>query len=311
MTAKILMRQSFSRTTNYVFKDGRSEVIGSRGVMATDPQSAAASFNIQTKMRPDVKRPVGHICVAFHPDDTPKLTNDLMVELCEAYMKGMGIQVTQYLAVRHYDTKHPHFHLVFNRIDDNGKVISDKMWFRRNEKVCKEIKKKYGLTFSPGKQSVNIERLRTNDKKRYQMYMDVKNALDTAETFTQFQALLWKSGIFIDIKKSSEKNEVQGITFMRNGYSIKGSKLDRNLSLFKILDHYKTLKKTKGSTVSEKRIVQLDTDTTRTGAVQKHESHAETQVRELASGLFEGNLGKSQEQDMKDTPKKKQGIRRR
>lgn len=45
MTAKILMRQSFSRTTNYVFKDGRAEVIASRGILVTDPLAAASSFN--------------------------------------------------------------------------------------------------------------------------------------------------------------------------------------------------------------------------------------------------------------------------
>ena len=123
MTAKILMRQSFSRTTNYVIKDGRSEVIDSRGILATDPLTAASSFNVQAMLHPGVKRPVGHICISFHPDDTSKLTNDLMVELCEAWMKGMGISDTQYLLVRHYDTKHPHMHLVFNRINDYGELI--------------------------------------------------------------------------------------------------------------------------------------------------------------------------------------------
>ena len=116
MTAKILMRQSFSRTTNYVFKDGRSEVIDSRGILATDPLTAASSFNVQAMLHPGVKLPVGHIGISFHPDDTSKLTNDLMVELCEAWMKGMGISDTQYLLVRHYDTKHPHMQLVFNRM---------------------------------------------------------------------------------------------------------------------------------------------------------------------------------------------------
>jgi transketolase C-terminal domain/subunit len=87
MTAKILTRQSFSRATNYVFKDGRSVVIDSKGIMAADPLSAAASFKVQAMLRPEIKSPVGHICISFHPNDTERMTNDLMVELCEAYMK--------------------------------------------------------------------------------------------------------------------------------------------------------------------------------------------------------------------------------
>ena len=141
---------------------------------------------VQAMLHPGVKWPVGHICISFHPDDAPMLTNDLMVELCEAWMKGMGISDTQYLLVRHYDTKHPHMHLVFNRINDYGELISDKMWYVRNERVCKEIKRRYGLTFSPGKQNVNLDRLRTSDRRRYQMYLDVKSALGEAKSFAEF-----------------------------------------------------------------------------------------------------------------------------
>lgn len=299
MTAKILMRQSFSRTTNYVFKDGRSEVIASRGIMDTDPLSAASSFNIQTMLHPGVRRPVGHICISFHPDDAPMLTNDLMVELCEAWMKGMGIADTQYLLVRHYDTKHPHMHLVFNRIDDYGKLISDKMWYVRNERVCKEIKLRYGLTFSSGKQSVNLDRLRTSDRRRYQMYIDVKSALGAARSFTEFQVLLMKIGITVSIKKSSKAAQAQGIIFTRDDYSVKGSKLDRSLGFGKIAKHFEKIRQ-----AEQREAQRLYVPT------PEQESRSESKVRDLAAGLFEGNLGKSHEQDIKDPPKKRKGLRR-
>ena len=299
MTAKILMRQSFSRTTNYVFKDGRSEVIASRGILETDHLSAASSFNIQAMLHPGVKWPVGHICISFHPDDTSKLTNDLMVELCEAWMKGMGISDTQYLLVRHYDTKHPHMHLVFNRINDYGELISDKIGYVRNERVCKEIKHRYDLTFSPGKQSVNLDRLRTSDKRRYQMCLDVKSALAAARSFAEFQALLTKGGITVSIKKSSVANQAQGVIFICSDYSIKGSRLDRSLGLGRIMKHFKEIRQ------AEMREAQrLHT------AIQEQESRPESEVRDVAAGLFEGNLGKSHEQDMKDPPKKKKGLKR-
>lgn len=299
MTAKILMRQSFSRTTNYVFKDGRSEVIASRGIMDTDPLSAASSFNIQAMLHPGVKRPVGHICISFHPDDAPMLTNDLMVELCEVWMKGMGIADTQYLLVRHYDTKHPHMHLVFNRIDDYGKLISDKMWYVRNERVCKEIKLRYGLTFSPGKQSVNLDRLRTSDRRRYQMYIDIKSALGAARSFTEFQVLLMKIGITVSIKKSSKTDQAQGIIFTRDNYSVKGSKLDRSLGLGKIAKHFEKIRQAEQRETQRLHV-----------PMPEQESRSESKVRDLAAGLFEGNLGKSHEQDIKDPPKKRKGLRR-
>ena len=319
MTAKILTRQSFSRATNYVFKDGRSEVIDNKGIMATDPLSAAASFKVQAMLRPEIKSPVGHICISFHPDDTPRLTNELMVELCEAYMKGMGINDTQFLLVRHYDTKHPHMHLVFNRIDDNGKLISDRNWYLKNEKVCKKIKIQYGLTFSQGKQNVNLDRLRPDDRRRYEMYYDVKNALAEATSFTDFQNRLDSVGIKTVFKRSSKSGELQGITFKRDGYSIKGSKLDRSLSLIRIM---KSLPKgnkihrpephTLCRFASLEEIQAMEAERQKSLRETKNESHQESRAQELAASLFEGNLGKSQEQEMKEDPKKKRrvGVRR-
>lgn len=298
--AKILTRQSFTRATNYVFKDGRSEVIDSRDIIATDPLSAASCFNVQAMLRPEIKSPVGHICISFHPDDTSRLTNELMVEICKSYMAGMGIKDTQYLLVRHYDTDHPHMHLVYNRIDDNGKLISDKMSYIKNERVCKQLKTEYGLTFSPGKQNVKLDRLRSEDRKRYEMFHDVKNALDGASSFIDFQQRLSSVGITATLKTTTSGN-VQGITFNRDGYSIKGSKLDRSLSAAKILERLKTVEKTMHEKVEHKSI-----------EAGQYEKHHESRAQELAASLFEGNLGASQEQEMKDNPKKKKksGIKR-
>lgn len=323
MTAKILTRQSFSRATNYVFKDGRSEVIDSKGIMAADPLSVAASFKVQAMLRPEIKSPVGHICISFHPDDTERMTNDLMVELCEAYMKGMGIQDTQFLLVRHYDTKHPHMHLVFNRIDDNGKLISDRNWYLKNEKVCKDIKTQYGLTFSRGKQNVNLDRLRPEDRRRYQMYYDVKNALAEATSFIDFQHRLDSVGIKTVFKRSSKSGDFQGITFKRDGYSIKGSKLDRSLSLIRIMKSLPNNEKyqrpepqTRCRFVSLEEVQAIDAERQKSLLHSRQELHQEThqesKAQEVTASLFEGNLGKSQEQEMKDNPKKKKkgGIKR-
>ena len=319
MTAKILTRQSFSKATNYVFKDGRSEVIDSKGIMATDPLSAAATFKVQAMLRPEIKSPVGHICISFHPDDTPRMTNGLMVEICEAYMRGMGIKDTQFLLVRHYDTNHSHMHLVFNRIDDNGKLISDRNWYVKNEKVCKDIKTQYGLTFSQGKQNVNLDRLRPEDRKRYEMYYDVKNALAEATSFTDFQNRLDSVGIKTVFKISSKSGELQGITFKRDGYSIKGSKLDRSLSLIRIMKSlpkgnkiYRPEPHTLCRFASLEEIQAMEAERQKSLRETKHESHQESRAQELAASLFEGNLGKSQEQEMKEDPKKKKrvGVRR-
>ena len=86
--------------------------------------------------------------------DAPKLTDGKMVQLAQEYMREMKITDTQYIIVRHQDREHPHVHIVFNRIDNNGKTISDRNDMYRNELVCKKLKAKHGLYFAKGKEHV-------------------------------------------------------------------------------------------------------------------------------------------------------------
>ncbi len=48
-----------------------------------------------------------------------------MGQIAQDYMKQMGIENTQYIIARHFDKEHPHIHLVYNRVDNNGKTITD------------------------------------------------------------------------------------------------------------------------------------------------------------------------------------------
>ena len=105
-------------------------------------------------MRPKVKSPVKHVSLAFSPQDTIHFLDDengdaLMVEIAKKWMDQMGIRNTQYIITRHHDTEHPHCHIVFNRIDNAGNLISDSNERIRNAKVCRALTKEYKLYFAP------------------------------------------------------------------------------------------------------------------------------------------------------------------
>lgn len=192
---------------------------------------------MQTGMNPDLKKPVGHIALSYSAEDAPKLTDEKMVQLAQEYMREMKITDTQYIIVRHQDREHPHVHIVFNRIDNNGKTISDRNDMYRNEQVCKNLKVKHGLYFAKGKEQVKQHRLKEPDKSKYEIYTAVKNEIGKSRNWQQLQERLAEKGITIQFKRKGQTDEIQGISFSKGEYTFKGSEVDRSFSFSK-LDRY-------------------------------------------------------------------------
>ena len=170
MIGKIRKGRSFGGCIRYVTQKDDAEIIASEGVLLGTAEEMARSFRWQCLLNPDVAKPVGHIALSFKPEDAPRLTDAFMARLAGEYLELMGIRNTQFIVVRHHGTDNPHCHIVFNRVDFDGKVISDSNDFRRNEKVTKMLKDKYSLTYSEGKQSVKTEKLHASEKVKYEIY---------------------------------------------------------------------------------------------------------------------------------------------
>ncbi|GHT33163.1 mobilization protein [Bacteroidia bacterium] len=211
-----------------------AKLLDSEGVLLNDTKSIINSFYMQSLMNPALSKSVGHIPLAYSKDDADRMTDEFMVKLAKEYMKGMKIGNTQYIIVRHSDREHPHCHIVFNRVDNEGKTISDRNDHFRNEKVTKTLKEKYGLTFGEGKEKVNTQRLDEPDKTKYEIYHAVKSALKSARNWKQFEDRLNRENVSLKFKYKSKTDEVQGISFSKGDYSFKGSDIDRSFSYSKL-----------------------------------------------------------------------------
>jgi len=157
-----------------------------------------------------------------------------MVERAKEYMDKVGIRNTQFVIVRHHDREHPHLHVIYNRVDNNGNTITDKNNFAKNVKACKEITLKYGYHLGEGKEQVNRHALKGNEKIRYELFDTIKAALKKSGDWKQLEANLQKQGIGIAYKYRSSSNDVQGISFEKGDIKMKGSAIDRSLSYARI-----------------------------------------------------------------------------
>ena len=178
---------------------------------------------------------MGHIALSFKPEDKPRLTDELMAKIALEYMQMMCITDTQFIIVRHHNTYNPHCHIVYNRINNESKLLSDRNDYRRNEQVTKALKSKYGLTYGTDKSNTNTRKLRNAERAKYEIHNAVKSALRMADSWDEFKSELAKRGVHLEfVYMDKEQTKVQGIRFCKDGYSFKGTQISRDYSFGKL-----------------------------------------------------------------------------
>ena len=240
MIAKIKTRADFGGIVNYANDQKNKKkcaiLLAHEGVCAISNKTIADSFQIQASMRPKVKNPVKHVSLAFSSYDISRFPDNeegdtLMVEIAKKWMEQMGIRNTQYIITRHHDTKHPHCHLVFNRIDNDGNLISDSNERIRNTKVCRTLTKQYGLYFAPkNSKARNKSRLHPHQLRKYNLRSSTLDALAASRSWHDFFRMLKEKGIDVRFNRAENSDNIRGISFCMDEFSIAGSKLDSDLS---------------------------------------------------------------------------------
>ena len=236
MMAKITKGSSLGGCVRYVMTKKDAQLIAANGVLYANYRTIAESFNLQAELNPRLGKKVGHISLNFSAQDKEKIDNAFMRGVAREYMQKMGIADTQYIIVRHNDREHPHCHIVFNRVSNSGKTISDQNDRLRSVKACREITKRHGLYLKEtnAKQDVKREQLRGPDKIKYEIHDAIKATLPHCTNWNNLRKQLEKDGISVTYKFKGNTGEKEGVIFRKNDQSFNGSKVDRQFSFSKL-----------------------------------------------------------------------------
>ena len=179
-----------------------------------------------SRQRKPIKDPVGHISLDFHPDDAPKMTDELMTEVAQEYMRQMGLTNTPYIVVRHYDKAHPHCHIVFSRVDYDDKILTQTTNFKKNERVCKALNLKHRLTQGKSKLNTDVSKLRGKDKIRYPLVHNIAGVYIRPEIqdWNSFLIALKRQGI--TVKKKTGQSGKTNLYYCTGRHEFWYKKLD-------------------------------------------------------------------------------------
>jgi Relaxase/Mobilisation nuclease domain len=182
-------------------------------------------FNDQRSLNRKLEKPVMHITLSLAPGE--KLEREKLIELIQDCAKNLGFENNQYLAVSHMDTNHQHVHLVVNRINRDGKTLSDSNNYKKIAGFCRQMEQKYNLkqVLSPRPFLPKEQRLiPRHDQRKEKLRDNVKQSLYTSKNYQEFQIKMKEKGYqvikgrgisFLDGKGVKCKGSQVGFSLMR------------------------------------------------------------------------------------------------
>lgn len=118
--------------------------------LATDEPERAAQVMRGTAQHSDrTQKPVWHLTLSAEPG--AELDREKWERMADRLLGQLGLEDHQVLMVAHGDTRHPHIHLMVNRVHpDSARAWSTSNDYRRIEKVLRQLERDFGLRQVPG-----------------------------------------------------------------------------------------------------------------------------------------------------------------
>ena len=113
-------------------------------------------FNIVRQQKPNLSKAVYHVSLNLPYEDSNKLSDERFSNLAIDYLQGMGFDHNQYIVYKHFDQDHSHIHIVANRVNFSGNVVSDSHDYKRSETLIRKLEQKYNLTELVRKEESNV-----------------------------------------------------------------------------------------------------------------------------------------------------------
>ncbi|MBU2531162.1 MAG: relaxase/mobilization nuclease domain-containing protein [Alphaproteobacteria bacterium] len=121
-----------------------------RNLFTDDPAKAPTLMRMTAAKSVRVRSPVYHLVISWHEGECPPPA--LMRQVADATCRDIGLEEHQRVYVAHHDTRHPHVHIVANRIHpETGRAWQTSHDYRRIEQSLARQARELGLAVVPGR----------------------------------------------------------------------------------------------------------------------------------------------------------------
>lgn len=165
MVARINTGKSISKALNY--NEKKVQLSHAECLLAHNFLNDAGQMTFYDKLRSfekltslNERTATNTLHVSLNFDPSEKLENEKLMAIANSYMKRIGFGDQPWLVYRHFDTEHPHIHIISTNIQRDGSRISmHNMGRNQSEVARKEIEIEFDLVKAESKKLTDAVKL--------------------------------------------------------------------------------------------------------------------------------------------------------
>lgn len=239
MVAKIKTGRSISGAINYnehKIKLGKAELILAQGYLK-DPHNLTFTDKSQrlidlTKRNERTLVNTLHVSLNFAVGET--LDRDVLQQIADDYMDGLGFGKQPYLVYQHHDAGHPHLHIVTTNIEPDGKRISFHLLANKaSESARKQVELTYNLVKAEDQgrqQHVLTKPLKQVDYGKSELKRSITNVVNEVVKAYKFTSIIELNAVLNQFNITADRGSKDSRMYEKNGLvywviDAKGNKL--------------------------------------------------------------------------------------
>lgn len=236
MVSKAKAIKGSVKSIEYIQSDkvlGDAMELDRNGIISSDPKEILDELRVMQESNEKCQK--NTISIVISPSSEKDFSKAELREITREHLKGLGLENNQYLATFHQSTGHTHIHVIANRIDEQGKAVSDSFISKRSQDISEKIAQEKGLLTAKDWKKINEVTISPVKE-------EIKQAHDFAKSkahdFGQYSVLMKSRGVEV-IPTINKKGEMQGFKFLheQSAMTFKASEIGKNAGVKDLLQN--------------------------------------------------------------------------
>ena len=221
-------------SVSYIQNDeGEAYELMRQGIASDKPSDILKEFRMMQQC--NTRCDNNMISMVISPSSEKKFNNTELKEILQQHLKELKLDKNQYLATVHMSTGKPHIHVLVNRIDYEGKAVSDQFISKRSQEISERVAKDRGLLTAKEWTKINDQTLSPVKEEIKQAHSFAKN---NSQSYEQYKELMQNRGVKV-VDTINKSGELQGfkVTHKSSDLTFNASKVGKNVGVKDLLEN--------------------------------------------------------------------------